>query len=316
MKDIQIYSGSRADYALATYAQKLIPGSWISSYYNEGSEATLVIGDRFDTMYFAINSIEDGVPVIHMHGGEITRGSMDEYFRHAITKLSFLHLTATEEARQRVISMGENPGMAHNIGAIGAWEAANHKVSDTPAEYDIVACYHPDTIGGRTEEEVFAFAEALRVFEDERILILGPNEDPGHEIVRDVLMNTVNQHITYMSHHSDYFDICAKAKVCVGNSSSFIIEVPSLKTPVVLVGNRQNGRERISSVIKTRLFVSEIVESIKEALDTGELVRIFHDQMRNPYYMLNTPELLADIIKRTKPKFKKDFYEDHLRSTR
>jgi len=85
----------------------------------------LVLGDRFEALAFAISANVSGIPLVHLHGGELTFGALDDCMRHAITKMAHLHFTATEEYRQRVIQLGENPDVVINAGALGAENIAN-----------------------------------------------------------------------------------------------------------------------------------------------------------------------------------------------
>ena len=72
-------------------------------------DALVVLGDRYETLAVCCAAMNARIPIIHLYGGETTEGAVDEVIRHAITKLSYLHLTSTEEYRKRVIQLGESP---------------------------------------------------------------------------------------------------------------------------------------------------------------------------------------------------------------
>ena len=342
MKRVSVVVGSRADfYILKPLIEALkeagLLTDWcnlryldqegvihkLNSFYSHkglGSEATIVLGDRSEILLAAFFSVLHKIPVIHLHGGEITRGSMDEYFRHAITKLSMLHFTSTEQYRKRVISMGEAPDMVHAVGSIGVWRLLKQPRVEGINSADIVVCYHPDTMESKTKEEVDELVAALRTFRDHKIMIIGPNKDDGHEIVEERMKSLayLYNNITYTDDlGDDYIWICANAKVCVGNSSSFVIEVPSLGTPVVLVGERQSGRLCADSVIPANTNRANIIANITDVLNMTNEARAILSRMNNPYEPKEDPiEKIIEVIKETPATFKKEFYENPMRNTR
>ena len=110
-------------------------------------DLTVLLGDRYEMLTVATAATIMRIPIVHIAGGEISEGAFDDSIRHAITKLSSLHLTATEPYRQRVISMGENESMVINTGAIGVWNMANETpMSKTELEHSIGMEITPETL--------------------------------------------------------------------------------------------------------------------------------------------------------------------------
>ena len=123
--------------------------------YNNEFDAIILLGDRYEILSVAIAAAIQNIPIIHLHGGEITLGNYDEFIRHSITKMSKLHLVSTAEYRKRVIQLGENPNSVHNIGSLGAensltlpllsYENLLDRFQLENREYFVVL-FHPETL--------------------------------------------------------------------------------------------------------------------------------------------------------------------------
>ena len=242
----------------------------------------LLLGDRYEALAAAFAATICRIPVAHIHGGEVTRGAMDDAFRHAITKLSHLHFTSTEEYRQRVIRMGEDPAMVFNVGALGAEIARTMTpLSRQDLEADLkldpgrpflLVTFHPPTLEpGAAREQMAALLDALDQFPEYGVLLtkagadtegLGVNAqaeayaqaDPG----RVRLFTSLGQ--------KRYLSAMRWCGAVVGNSSSGIIEAPSLGAPSVNIGSRQEGRTRADSVIDCGPGTESIRQAITRAL--------------------------------------------------
>ena len=150
----------------------------------------VILGDRFEALAIAQTATVLTIPIVHIHGGEITEGAYDDAIRHAITKLSHVHCTSTETYRKRVIQMGEQPEQVHNVGAVGLDHIHRSTLLEVNALADaidfpltqayFVVTYHPVTLATEPAEETFnALLEALDQFTSYQVIITYPNADNG-----------------------------------------------------------------------------------------------------------------------------------------
>ena len=153
-------------------------------------DVLVILGDRFEALAAAQTAMILRVPILHLHGGEITEGAYDDAIRHAISKLSYLHGTSTEEYRQRVIQLGEQPERVKNVGAIGLdhlKRAEFMDVAEIARSLDFplnqpyfLVTYHPVTLADEKPEQSFnALLDALDEFKDHQVIITYPNADDG-----------------------------------------------------------------------------------------------------------------------------------------
>lgn len=273
-------------------------------------DAVVVLGDRYEMLGVASACVVAGVPVVHLHGGEVTLGAIDDRIRHAITKLSTLHLTATEEYRQRVISMGEPAERVICTGAIGVWGFAQRRgmpVAEVEAQLGIdlsrptmMVTYHPATLDGEDPvlrvRELFA---ALDRFPDRQIIITYPNNDPRSRGIIDEIdayaRRWPGRVLAVKSlGMARYLTVLPLMQAVVGNSSSGILEAPTAGVPTVNIGDRQLGRTAADSVIHCGQSADQIAAAIARAL-TPEFRQLARD-CSNPYYRPDTLNLIADAI--------------------
>lgn len=286
-------------------------------------DLAVVLGDRFEALAFAIACYIARIPIAHLYGGETTEGAYDEGFRHSITKLSYLHFTATEEYRKVVIQLGEYPDRVFNVGALGIDNIKKMKLlSKSEVEkflginfkkYNFLITYHPVTLeGNNAEYQISQLIEALEEFEDTLLIFTKANADTEGRIINKVIDDYVekNRHkaIAYTSMGQLlYLSTMQYVDAVIGNSSSGIIEAPSFRVATVNIGDRQKGRIRAKSVIDCCYDKNEIVKSIKRAIskDFKESIK----NVENPYGDGNTSEKIIKIIKQIEIKdLKKDFY--------
>lgn len=289
-------------------------------------DALLLLGDRYEMMAVASAAAVMGIPIIHLHGGEISEGAVDDSLRHAITKLSTLHLTATDEYRRRVIQLGEHPDRVVNTGALGVWNLMNQpRISraelcdslglDASVPFAVVT-FHPATLDRvAPAERCRAMVEALDRFPQLNIIATYPNNDAGNEEIIEVLKQWAARSagrvalVKTLGMHR-YLSAISMAAVVVGNSSSAIIEVPAAGTPAVNIGIRQRGRLHSPLVIDCGDSADMIEEAVNKALDPT-----FVDEARrspNPYCKENTLELAVETVLEfmdTLPVEPKKFYD-------
>ena len=247
-------------------------------YFSENNfDMVLLLGDRYETLAVACAAVNARIPIAHMHGGEITEGAVDDAFRHAITKMSYLHFTSTEAYRKRVIQMGENPDRVFNVGSTGIENIENVDLlsrdelsqelgMNLSKDYAVVT-FHPVTLENYTaEEQINELLEAIDEFSDMSFIITKANADQNGRIINSILEKYAEDHINARVYDSlgmrRYLSALKYASMVIGNSSSGIIEAPSFRIPTVNIGDRQKGRVRADSVIdckpRDRLQASEI----------------------------------------------------------
>lgn len=239
----------------------------------------LLLGDRGEMLAGAIVGVYLGIPVAHIHGGEVTE-TVDEYARHAITKLSNIHFPATEESRKRIIKMGENPSNVFVSGAPGLDEVLSGPFfgsEELSKKYGldiskplIILALHPvsENIDGAPIQMRHTL-EAIKELGYPTIVIY-PNSDAGGREMIKVIKEFEN--IPYIKtfkniQRKEFLSLLKISTVIVGNSSSGIIEAPSFGIPTVNIGNRQAGRERGNSIIDVDYDKAKIMEKIKKSIE-------------------------------------------------
>ena len=225
----------------------------------------VVLGDRFEILSAVSAAVPFRIPVAHIHGGESTEGAMDETIRHAVTKMSHLHFTSTEEYRRRVVQMGENPERVFCFGAPGL---DNVYKLDLMGSEDLfrglglpenkkigIVTYHPVTLEGDTaESQISEILEAAKAFTNMYWVFTLPNADTGGRIIIKRLKDFVAEYPDKGKCFASlgqlrYLSLLKSASVMVGNSSSGLIEAPAFELPVINTGDRQKGRVRGQNVI-------------------------------------------------------------------
>lgn len=282
----------------------------IAEHYSKRKPSlTLVLGDRYEILGAAIACATLGIPLGHIHGGEITSGSKDDMYRHAITKLASLHFVANPEFQDRVIRMGEDPGKVFVVGGLGVDSISRiKKLSKQEIEVKIgiplepiyaLVTYHPDSIDPESSmNQLMTVLKSLESFPDIQFIITGANADYyGNQFNYQVkeLASKNTKHFFFDSlGQQNYLSLLAGAKFVLGNSSSGLLEAPSLKVPTVNIGNRQDGRPRAESVIDVDCEVIQIVKAIERATSEANTLTIQHTE--NPYGSPGASMKITDIL--------------------
>ncbi|XZG70799.1 UDP-N-acetylglucosamine 2-epimerase [Chitinibacteraceae bacterium HSL-7] len=274
----------------------------------------VMLGDRYEMLGVASAATLFRIPIAHLHGGETTEGAYDEAFRHAITKCAHLHFTATADYRRRVIQLGEDPARVFDVGAIGIDAIRTLPLLEraaTLAELGLaeqarywMVTYHPVTLAqSDAVAEVDALVSAL-LDSDAHIVVTGANADTGGRAV-----NARWQH--WQSHHPErirlfaslgslrYLSAVKHALAVVGNSSSGIIEAPSLGVPTLDIGARQQGRVRAPSVHHVLPEQQAIAAGL--ALVSSDTARAAAQTQTNPYGNGGTTARIMDVLRRIDP---------------
>jgi len=267
----------------------------------------LVLGDRGEMLGGAVVGAYLGIPVIHIHGGEVT-ATVDEFARHAITKLSHIHLASTEQSAQRIIKMGENPRHVFVVGAPGLDQvqqvisASDKEIIDRyhidSARPVIIVLQHPVPLEpGNPAVQMNETMKAV-VDLDCQVFVISPNADAGGKAMIETIKNyesCKNVQTFHNIDHLDFLHLLKLSSVIVGNSSSGIIEAPSFGVPAVNIGTRQKGRQKGDNIIDTGYNSHEIANAIDHALNDTEF-RNNVKNTKNPYGEGNSSEKIVDIL--------------------
>lgn len=274
----------------------------------------VILGDRYEMLAVASAACVMRIPIVHIAGGEITEGAIDDSIRHAITKLSSLHLTATEEYRRRVISMGEDERFVVNTGAIGVDNLMSlqpmgkseleESIGMRLGDKALLVTYHPVTMDspGSAARGCRELLRALDRREDSQIIITYPNNDSRGQVIIDLIeeygrSNPGRVRVIPSLGRVRYISALRYVKAVVGNSSSGIVEVPSAGIPTVNIGDRQKGRIAGDSVINCLTEEKAIDEAITLALSPEGQKKARGSS--NPYHHPGTLKAIVDAIAET-----------------
>lgn len=283
----------------------------------------VVLGDRFEILAAAQAALIAGIPVAHIHGGEVTAGAFDDSIRHAITKMSHIHFVATESYKRRVIQLGEAPANVFNVGAPGIENIRRLKLlSRTELEHSInfemgstclLVTYHPSTLG-KTKPHIAmqSLLNALDRFPEAKIIFTRPNSDTDGRILNLMLDEYSERNKTRTAIFSSmgqirYLSALNCVDVVVGNSSSGIIEAPVFKTPTVNIGERQSGRLKADSIIDCDETVESIEVAIRKALSSE--FRSHANQTVSLYGAGDSARQIIKQLKTCKPCLNKQFHD-------
>ena len=262
----------------------------------------ILLGDRYEALSAAICALVMRIPIAHLHGGELTEGAIDEGIRHSITKMSYLHFTSTEQYRNRVIQLGENPERVFYVGALGVEnikkinlmtkEELERSIRFEIDENTVIVTYHPVTLENNTVEEQFLnLLEVLDRNPKIRMIFTKANADTNGRIVNELIDKYAAQNseraCAFVSlGQKRYLSALKYCRIVIGNSSSGIIEAPSFGKPIINIGDRQKGRICADSVINCGYTQQEIQQAMETAL-TKEFENKASN-CRNPYEKENT----------------------------
>lgn len=299
--------------------------SEFGKYFQENKfDAVIILGDRYEIFSVAIAAAMHNLPIIHLHGGEKTLGNYDEFIRHAITKMSKLHLASTEEYRRRIIQMGEHPSTVFNVGALGAENSLlmelptknklESKFGSLQKPYFMVA-FHPETLTTISPtQQIKELLTALAKFTEQyEFIFIGSNSDTGSDEItikiKEFCEKTSSRFVISVK-PEEYLSLNKYSQGLIGNSSSGLIEIPSLKIPTINIGDRQKGRVRGSTVIDCLCKKELIVEAIM--LSQSEFILDLVANSINPYYkelvLDNAINIITSFLNNSIEIYK-DFYD-------
>lgn len=271
----------------------------------------VVVGDRYELLAICSAAVVFGIPIVHVSGGEVTEGAIDDVIRHAMTKMSHLHFPGCEVYRKRIVQMGEAPERVFNYGDVGVenlrttryltreeLEASLHISLEKP--YAMVT-FHPVTLEKNTAgDQIMELLQTLEQITDMQFIITKANADVDGSVINEC----IDRHVAGSRNCTAFFSVgiqryLSLLKYCefvIGNSSSGLIEAPSFGIPTINIGDRQKGRLQAESVLNCKPFREDIARTIAVARgrDFREKARL----AQNPYGDGNTSEKIVEEIKR------------------
>ncbi|MBQ7565058.1 MAG: UDP-N-acetylglucosamine 2-epimerase (hydrolyzing) [Lachnospiraceae bacterium] len=283
-----------------------------ADYFEElRPDLVIVLGDRYETLSVASAAMNARIPIAHLYGGDVTEGAVDDAIRHSITKMSYLHFTATLAHRQRVIQMGESPERVFYVGAMAVENAKTVKLlSKTELKEALgfdwgdnrlaVVTFHPVTLEDNTAgEQCRNLLSALMQIESLNIIFTKANADSDGRIINQLLDDYGRKHpetcrVVASLGQLRYLSAVSLADVVIGNSSSGLTEVPCFHVPTVNIGDRQKGREAGKTVIHCRAETESIAKAIHKAL--SDTFRQDIKDAPNPYELEGTSDRIVEII--------------------
>ncbi len=300
--------------SFADYFEKLNP------------DLLIVLGDRYETLAVATTAMNQRIPIAHLYGGETTEGAIDESIRHAITKISYLHFTSTDEYRKRVIQLGEHPDRVYNVGAIGIENIINEKLLskdelenelkiDLTKPYAMVT-FHPVTLeNNSSKKQIESLIDACKSFKNINFIFTKANADAQGRIINQLIdeYSLIVDNINAFNSLGmvKYLSAIKYCSMVIGNSSSGLLEAPSFGIPTINIGDRQKGRLQASSVINCEPIQDEIKRAIEKA-STDSFVKAAIETV-NPYGSGNTSDKVIEVVKNyvlnEKFNLKKKFYD-------
>jgi GDP/UDP-N,N'-diacetylbacillosamine 2-epimerase (hydrolysing) len=284
--------------SFADYFEKLNP------------DLLIVLGDRYETLAVATTAMNQRIPIAHLYGGETTEGAVDEYIRHAITKLSYLHFTSTNEYRKRVIQLGEHPDRVYNVGAIGIENIINEKLlskEELENELEIslsktyaVVTFHPVTLeSNSSENQIESLLEVCKEYKNLSFIFTKANADAEGRIINKLIDKYALENDNIAAFTSlgmrRYLSTLKYCSMVIGNSSSGLLEAPSFGIPTINIGDRQKGRMQSDSVINCEPTKDNILKAINLALSEDFVQRA--KKTVNPYGNGETSNKVVEVIK-------------------
>ena len=284
-------------------------------------DIVVLLGDRYEVFSFCIAAFFLNIPIAHIHGGELTEAAFDDALRHSITKLSNYHFASHKDYKKRIIQLGEKPKNVFNVGAPGIENIIKQTFISKKKlfqKYKIplgfkkaLVTFHPETKSSITiKKQINTLLTALFSIKNIFYIFSYSNADPyGKYFIKKIISfdNKFKQSILFKSMGSKiYHSFIKNSDLVIGNSSSGIIEVPSLKVQTLNIGNRQKGRIYGKSVVHCNNNKADIVRNINKILVNKKKI-----DFTNPYYKKGTSKKIFLEIKKilNKKNIAKTFYD-------
>lgn len=271
--------------------------SFAEAYDELKPDILVVVGDRYEIFSAVSSAMIARIPIAHLHGGETTEGAFDESIRHSITKMSHLHFTATDEYKDRVIQLGEQPNRVFNVGGLGIENIKRLKLLDKKAfeesigfklnKKNILVTFHPVTLENSTASIQFQnLLDSIDKLKDTTIIFTKANSDTDGRVINSMIDKYVAKNSDKSVAFSSlgqlrYLSALQYVDAVVGNSSSGLAEAPSFKIGTIDIGDRQKGRIKAQSVIESSPTKESIDKAFKK-LYSKEFQELLKSS-KNPY---------------------------------
>ncbi|MFM2225334.1 MAG: hypothetical protein RJA07_1536 [Bacteroidota bacterium] len=299
--------------------------SKFSTYFVENKpNYLLILGDRYEMLAIAIAAYIHQIPIAHINGGEATSGTMDEGFRHSISKLSSLHFPSTENYRQRLIQLGENPTTVFNVGVLSVDNIKNFKLllkNELESSINFkftyptaIITFHPVPLDKKSSiNQLKDILNALNSFPNLSLLFTKSNADIDgnklNELIKEFVSKRKNAILIDSLGMQRFLSSLKYVDIMIGNSSAGIVEMPYFKKPTINIGERQSGRLKAQSIIDCSADKKEIVKAIEKSL-----MPKFLKSCENVESIFGDGKASEKIIKQLKLNFgkinlKKEFYD-------
>ena len=295
-----------------------------SHFIKERYSAIVILGDRYEMLAIAIAAGNTNTPIFHLCGGDTTEGAKDEWIRHSITKMSYLHFVTNETSRKRVIQLGEDPARVFNYGSTSIDNIQKYSEITKKDALDSIkmqncnyalCTYHPVTLENKSvEESIKEFLNAIAAFPTLQFIVTKSNADQGgaqiNLLLEEATKTIPNLHVYSSLGIKRYLSLMKYCEFVLGNSSSGIIEAPSFHIPTINIGNRQQGRFQSDSIINCDSDASSIATAIQKAISSE--FRDICNKAVSPYGNGNSARQIADkiieFITKKSIDLKKSFY--------
>jgi len=298
--------------------------SFSEAYSELQPDIVVLLGDRFEIFSAAAAAMIARIPIAHLHGGETTVGVIDEPIRHSITKMSHLHFTATEEYRNRVVQLGENPERVFNVGGLGIdniktlnlmnREEFEQSISFKLGRKNLLITFHPVTLEHTTAGEQFQnLLEAIEELQDTIFIFTKPNADTEGRII----IQKIDEYVPRNTHKAVAFTNLGQVRYLsamqfvdgvVGNSSSGLAEAPTFKIGTINIGDRQRGRIKAESIIDCEPNKESILAATRKLYSRKFQKKL--KNVKNPYGEGGAANKIKKILKKKDISdiLKKEFY--------
>ena len=277
---------------------------------NKKYDMIILLGDRYETFACALYAYFNGIPISHIHGGEITYGSLDDGIRHAITKLSHFHFVSNLVYKKRITQLGEQPKNIFIVGGLGIENIKKtiflkkkdliKKLNIHFSKNNILVVFHPETTETKRNNLIYIknLIHVLRSLNDTTIFITGSNADKYNNFIDKELKKfaKLNKNVYFFNSlgSQNYLSLLKNMNCLIGNSSSGIIEAPFLKIPTINIGNRQIGRQMSKSIINTNYTKNSINKALKKIMSNKNTFKQFNNQYGN----LNSSDIIIKTLKK------------------
>lgn len=293
-------------------------------FWEKQYNGIVILGDRYEMLAIAIAAGNTHTPIFHLCGGDTTEGALDEWIRHSITKMSYLHFPSNAESNRRIIQLGEDPERVFNYGSTSIdniIKLSNMPKCDALKSIGLEECryavctYHPVTMDdGNVDELIQNFLEAIKHTPEIEFIVTKSNADQGGAHINELLdaaqEDIKNLHVYTSLGVVRYLSLMKSAEFVLGNSSSGIIETPTFGIPTINIGDRQRGRLQSESIINCSTDSESIIVAIQKARSSD--FRKICKSVKSPYGDGHAAEHIAskiiEVVNEDKIDLKKKFF--------